>query len=122
MGNANELPRALRRDLKILAQFVRIYCDHRHPQSEKEPLHLRTHDVAAIAGREVVLCANCRKLLAHSFVKRTGCPLDPKPACRRCPAHCYLPKYRAAIREVMRYSGTRLVLSGRLDYLYHLLF
>jgi hypothetical protein len=122
MGNANELPRALRRDLKILAQFVRIYCDHRHPQSEKEPLHLRTHDVAAIAGREVVLCANCRKLLAHAFVKRTGCPLDPKPACRRCPAHCYLPKYRAAIREVMRYSGTKLVLSGRLDYLYHLLF
>ena len=55
-------------------------------------------------------------------MKRSRCPLDPKPACKHCPVHCYHPTYRQNIREVMRYSGRRLVLSGRLDMLYHLLF
>jgi len=41
--------------------------------------------------------------------------------CKHCPEHCYAPRYRAQIREVMRYSGPRLVLRGRLDYLWHLL-
>jgi hypothetical protein len=34
----------------------------------------------------------------------------------------YHPQYWQRIREVMKYSGRKLVLSGRLDYLYHLLF
>jgi hypothetical protein len=48
--------------------------------------------------------------------------MDPKPACKHCPSHCYHPDYRKRIREVMRYSGRNMVLGGRLDYLYHLLF
>ena len=66
------------------------------------------------------LCPACRKLLAHAFVQRSHCPLDPKPACKKCPTHCYAPKYRAQIREVMKYSGRRLGLRGRLDYLFGL--
>jgi hypothetical protein len=48
--------------------------------------------------------------------------MDPKPACKHCPQHCYAPRYRDEIREVMRYSGRKLVMSGRVDYLVHLLF
>jgi hypothetical protein len=110
------------RDLKLLATFIRIYCGGRHRDAVKEPVVLRTHDVAAIHGRPLHLCQACRKLLTHAFMKRTACPLDPKPKCKACPEHCYAPQYRTQIREVMAYSGRRLVLSGRLDYLIHLLF
>jgi hypothetical protein len=109
-------------DLRTLARFIDVYCRHRHNGAAKEPVRLKTHAVDAIHGRPLVLCTPCRKLLAHAFVKRTHCPLDPKPACKKCPTHCYAPKYRQQIREVMKYSGRRLVLSGHLDYLYHLLF
>jgi hypothetical protein len=112
----------LTRDLKTLAVFIGIYCRGRHAAAARSPVELKTHDVAAIAGRPVELCPECRKLLTHAFVKRTHCPMHPKPQCKHCPVHCYHPTYRAQIREVMKYSGRRMVLTGRLDYLVHLLF
>ena len=113
---------ALRKDLKTLALFIFIYCRHKHPKAAKAPAALKTHDVQALARREIPLCEDCSRLLAHAFTKRTHCPMSPKPACKHCPSHCYHPAYRARIREVMKYSGKKLLLSGRLDYLFHLLF
>jgi hypothetical protein len=69
-----------------------------------------------------VLCENCSKLLAHSFFKRLHCPMDPKPACKHCPDHCYQARYRQEIRRVMRYSGWAMIRRGRLDLLWHMLF
>ncbi len=112
----------LRKDLETLARFINIYCTHRHASADKTETTLKTHDVEAIAGGPITLCSGCQKLLAHAFVKRTVCPMHPKPACKHCPSHCYHPKYRQQIQEVMQYSGRRLIFSGRLDYLYHLLF
>ena len=114
--------KALRKDLKTLAMFIFIYCKHKHAEAPKSPASLRTHDVTFIAGREIHICPDCARLLAHAFTKRTHCPMKPKPACKHCPNHCYHPTYRAQIREVMKYSGKKLLLSGRLDYLFHLLF
>ncbi len=114
--------RALLKDLKTLANFIQLYCDHQHKDIAKAPVILKTHDVAAIAKHAISLCPECTKLLTHSFVKRSHCPMDPKPACKHCPSHCYHPSYRAKIQEVMRFSGKKMVLSGRLDYLLRLLF
>lgn len=83
---------------------------------------LRSHNVECLTGHAVKLCLDCGKLLAHALVKRSHCPMNPKPACKHCPRHCYHPRYRRMIAEVMRFSGKRLVLSGRVDYLLHLLF
>jgi len=112
----------LRRDLKTLVKFIQVYCRHRHGDADKSAAKVKGYDLKSIAGKEPVLCSDCAKLLAHALVKRSRCPLDPKPACAQCPEHCYHPTYRAQIREVMKFSGRKLVLSGRLDYLYHLLF
>ena len=112
----------LRRDLKTLAMFINLYCRYRHQDRPRELVELKTHDVREIAGRPIQLCEDCRKLLTHAFVKRTNCPMDPKPQCKHCPNHCYHPVYRAQIREVMRYSGKKMLFAGRLDYLFHLLF
>jgi hypothetical protein len=114
--------RRLRRDLKLLITFVAIRCRDCHPDADKELLSLKTHNVSALSSREVRLCGECSRLLGHALVKRAHCPYDPKPMCKKCPTHCYSRQHRAEMREVMRYSGRKLVMSGRLDYLYHLLF
>ncbi len=112
--------RKLRRDLRILAKFIAVFCRHQHRRAAKSELSLKTHNLVAIHGKPLDLCQECGKLLTHAFVKRTHCPLEPKPDCRKCPTHCYAPNYREQIREVMKYSGRRLVLCGRLHYLFHL--
>ena len=112
----------LNHDLRTLARFIQVYCRHRHAVPDKRIVRLKTHDLKAITGTRLALCRECEKLLAHALVKRTYCPMDPKPACKHCPNHCYHPKYRAEIREVMKFSGKQLLLTGRLDYFFHLLF
>jgi hypothetical protein len=112
----------LERDLKTLALFISLYCRYKHCDAAKSVAQMKTHDVGAIAGRTIELCPDCTKLLVHAFVKRSNCPMDPKPMCKHCPSHCYAPVYRAKIREVMRYSGKKMLFAGRLDYLFHLLF
>jgi hypothetical protein len=113
--------RKLRKDLRTLALFIDLYCRRRHRNAARAPVWLRTVDVAAVHGRPLELCPECAKLAAHAFAKRMQCPLEPKPACKHCPQHCYAPQYRAQIRDVMRYSGRRLVLGGRIYYLLRLL-
>lgn len=115
-------PQALAKDLKTLALFISLYCRYRHQDQPRQAMLLRTHDVQAIAGRPIVLCAQCQKLLAHAFTKRSHCPMHPKPQCKHCPSHCYAPAYRQQIREVMKFSGKKMLFAGRLDYLFHLLF
>ncbi|MFC1718705.1 nitrous oxide-stimulated promoter family protein [Candidatus Poribacteria bacterium] len=92
------------KDSYILKQFVHIYCrgEHHMPRGE--------------------LCADCQDLLTYSLKRLERCPQDPKPACKHCETHCYKPAYREKIRQVMRYSGKRMIRHGRLDLLYHYLF
>jgi hypothetical protein len=113
---------AVRKDVRTLARFVSVYCDGLHAAATRAPLALPQVDVARLAGRPMVLCTDCRSLLAHAVVKRALCPFDPKPMCKHCPKHCYAPRYREQIRKVMGYAGKRMLLTGRLDYLLHLLF
>ncbi len=112
----------LERDLRTLVRFIEIYCKGKHPQDLRKPVNLKTHDVVTLAGHEVSLCPECQKLVTHALVKRSTCPMDPKPACKHCPNHCYHPTYRQKIREVMKYSGKRMLLTARLDYLIHYFF
>jgi hypothetical protein len=116
------MEKPLYRDLKTLAVFIEMYCHCKHPTAFKAVTCLKTHDVTAIAGHELKLCEPCYRLLAHAFTKRTHCPMNPKPTCKHCPNHCYATLYRQQIRDVMKFSGMRSVLTGRLDYLVHLLF
>ncbi len=114
--------RKLRKDLRLLGLFIEMYCRANHQNRENEKTQVVAEGFEQLTRRPLVLCPECAKLLKHAWVKRATCPLDPKPACKHCPSHCYQPAYRQKIREVMRESGRRIVLRGRLDYLIKLLF
>jgi hypothetical protein len=109
-------------DLRILVKFIEVYCEGNHPEADRGQTELKTHNLHELTGHQPHLCPGCQKLLAHALVKRTVCPMNPKPQCKHCPRHCYHPTYRKQIREVMKYSGRKLVMRGRVDYLLHLFF
>ncbi len=110
-----------RKDLKILAHFTAVYCRSHHP-GKRAPLDLAEPGYAPLHLERFPLCSDCREFLAYAFARRRFCPLDPKPACKECPVHCYRSGHREQVRAIMRFSGRHLLLRGRLDLLWHYLF
>jgi len=106
-----------KKDLKILINFVRVYCGAKHDAQARVNVGLRE-----IAGKETLLCRECAGVLEQALEKRRNCPLEPKPSCKKCRIHCYGKDHRARMREIMAFSGRRMILRGRLDYLRHYLF
>jgi len=85
-------PRRLARERQTIAAMVAMYC-HDH------------HDVAS--GD---LCPACAELMEYARLRLDGCRYGAeKPTCASCPTHCYKPAMRERVREVMRYSGPRMI-------------
>lgn len=112
----------IRKDAGVLAHFVEIFCAHQHGRAPRAPLEIPPALADALAGVQVTLCEECRRLVLHGAMKRMQCPHHPKPSCKHCPAPCYAPGYRKQIRQVMRFSGARLILGGRMRLLWKYLF
>jgi len=105
-------------DLKVVVEFVSLYCQNKHSARARLKTELPP-ELAILLAKDVALCNDCSDLLSYGIRKREKCPLDPKPACKNCHVHCYSGEYRAKIKEIMAYSGRKMVLRGRLDYLWH---
>lgn len=90
--NAPPVPGNIRRDAKTVAAMVRIYCAGTHGR---------------VAG---VPCEACAALLAYADDRLAKCPFgEEKTTCRDCPIHCYRPRDRTAMKDVMRYAGPRML-------------
>ena len=98
------------KDIKILEQFIQIYCDTKHREAEKSEKN------------GLKLCPECHETMDYSRTQRELCPLDPKPTCKNCETHCYKPDQRKKIKDIMRHSGMHLIKRGRIDMLFHYFF
>ncbi len=79
------------RQKRTVEQMIRLYC--RRKEGNKE------------------LCGNCRKLLQYTHDRLDNCRYGKqKSACKHCPTHCYKPAMQEKIRQVMRFSGPRMLL------------
>lgn len=107
--------RNFEREARTLAGMVGIYCRGNHRDAAKE--RFAADDGAFDIGKRPVLCPDCAGLLAYGLERLTICPLNPKPACKKCPVHCYTPDRRDRVRAVMRFAGQWLIRRGRLDLL-----
>lgn len=68
------------------------------------------------------LCPACSDLMAYAAKRLAVCPYgEEKPVCAKCRIHCYGPKQREEVREVMRYSGPKMVLRHPILALGHVL-
>jgi hypothetical protein len=82
----------LARELKTIRAMLRIACRDRHDTAEG-------------------LCAECEALADYAAKRLALCPYGPdKPTCVNCRIHCYGPRQREQVREMMRYAGPRMML------------
>lgn len=80
------------RERRTIFAMVEIFCQAHH-------------------ARHGQLCDGCQELYDYAMFRLGKCPFGPdKPVCAKCPIHCYRPEMREKIREVMRFSGPRMLL------------
>ena len=57
------------------------------------------------------MCPACSELLQYALTRLERCRFsNNKTTCKKCPVHCYSPKMRERIREVMRWAGPRMII------------
>ena len=82
----------LKRERHTIQAMINIYCRENHHPPE-------------------LLCIECQELYAYAMQRIEKCPFQAeKPACSKCPIHCYKPNMREKVRCVMRYSGPRMLI------------
>lgn len=92
------------KEIKVVAIMIYRYCKGKHSSKRGQ------------------LCQECSTLLEYVKLRRDRCPHgDNKPFCANCKIHCYKADMRAKIRDVMRYSGPRIIWSHPILALKHLI-
>lgn len=87
---------------RTIELMIRLYCRKKEKNTE--------------------LCPSCRELLEYAHARLNHCPFgEEKTACKHCSVHCYKPEMRKRVREVMRYSGPRMLLYAPKEAILHLL-
>lgn len=106
-----------KKDIRLIGKFVEVYCAGKHRTAARSPVTLPA------GSGERSLCPECAAFLEYAITKRLKCPLeDEKPSCKHCRIHCYDAERREKVREIMSYAGRRLMMRGRLDYIWHYFF
>lgn len=80
------------REKAVVSAMIALYCRRRHRTCRG-------------------LCPACAELEAYARLRSDKCPfMESKTFCSNCRVHCYKPEMRERIREVMRFSGPRMLL------------
>jgi len=91
---------------RTLVAMLEIYCRAKHDR---------------VTRGDSELCDACQALLDYALARRARCVFLPnKKICARCPVHCYRSDMRQRVREVMRFSGPRMLLYHPLLTIAHL--
>lgn len=99
------------RETRTVSQMIALYCAGNHAD--------RPRDHTAVCGEPV--CSECAELDAYAALRTARCrKMDVKTNCDSCPNHCYKPEMRERIRQVMRYSGPRMLTKHPVAAIRHL--
>ena len=78
------------REKEVVSLMISLYCRKKH------------------GGK--TLCPECAALDAYARSRSDHCPfMETKTFCSNCRVHCYQKDMREKIREVMRFSGPRMI-------------
>jgi hypothetical protein len=106
-----------KKDIRLIGKFVEVYCKGRHGMVDRASFSLP----AGLGERS--LCPECSTFMGYAVARRIKCPLEAeKPSCKHCRTHCYNKANLEKVKEIMAYSGMRLMMRGRLDYIWHYFF
>lgn len=91
-----DIEKKRRKEQYMIGEMIRLYCSRNH---------------GGAGGRNGHLCPECRELLDYAEMRIGKCPfMENKTFCSCCRVHCYKPEMRGKIRDVMRFSGPRMLL------------
>lgn len=111
------ITRQQQKDIRLIGKFVEVYCHGKHVEVERKYVILPED----LGKRE--LCPECTIFLEYAIARRLKCPFEAeKPSCKHCRTHCYAKPQLVKVKEIMAYSERRLMLHGRLDYIWHYFF
>ena len=89
-----------KRTVKLM---IEIYCKKKH----------KTKDG---------LCPECAELLEYAHKRLSLCKFgDNKSTCGKCKIHCYKKDMREKIKDVMRFSGPRMIIYAPKELIKHAL-
>ncbi len=88
----------------ILKEMICLYCRFKHKKSDKK-----------------ALCPDCTELLDYALLRTEKCPfMATKSFCSKCKVHCYKVQMREKIRQVMKFSGPRMMFYFPLQAIKHI--
>lgn len=88
---AKDIKNKREREKAVVSQMIAIYCKKKHKGKDK-------------------LCEECATLLEYARNRSDKCPfMETKTFCSNCKVHCYKIDMREKIRQVMRFSGPRMI-------------
>ncbi|MBB5265013.1 hypothetical protein HNP82_002152 [Catenibacillus scindens] len=91
-ADSPEIAKKREQEKATMEIMVRIYC--------RGSRHKRTGE----------LCPECEALLSYANSRTDSCPfMETKTFCSACKVHCYSPKMQEKVRQIMRYSGPRML-------------
>ncbi|WP_394921914.1 nitrous oxide-stimulated promoter family protein [uncultured Robinsoniella sp.] len=97
------------REQETVSMMIRLYCRKNHKVGND------------VKSKGEILCPECQELLAYAEKKIQRCPfMENKTFCSNCRVHCYQSEMREKIRDVMRFSGPRMLLYHPFMALHHL--
>ncbi len=95
--------KCLKREQETVSKMIALYCTSQHKTQKGQ------------------LCTACQSLEAYAHQRIERCPFgEGKPTCAKCPIHCYQPDRREQIRQVMRFSGPRMLIHHPILAIRHL--
>lgn len=98
----------IEREKRTIELMIRIYCEKNHNCKESKD--------------EGHLCEQCSELLEYAQKRLSYCKFgEEKSTCSRCPIHCYKKDMKEKIKEVMRFSGPRLIIYKPGELIRHIL-
>ncbi|MGN1295219.1 MAG: nitrous oxide-stimulated promoter family protein [Bacilli bacterium] len=91
------------KEKKLIPVMIRKYCNGKHKTKRKE------------------ICNDCLELTEYALFRLGKCPFkSDKKFCSFCKIHCYDKEMRKRIKEVMKYSGPRMLFSHPIFAISHL--
>lgn len=96
MIKKDKVEKKRRREQYVVEEMILLYCRRHHGTNRRN---------------KDVLCEECQSLADYAKMRSEKCPfMENKTFCANCKVHCYKPEMREKIREVMRFSGPRMIL------------
>lgn len=91
----SDMEKKREKEQRVVAKMILLYCKKNHKMQTKD---------------SEGLCKECRDMCDYAKLRSARCPhMKEKTFCSNCKTHCYQEAYRKKIKEIMRFSGPRML-------------